>query len=354
MSSSRSAASVRAKRAGPQQEQTFGRASGPGPVTSIGSTQIFNAGGNTTGANARIHGSGVNASVKSAPLSRETNDLSNPAPGSKISVNGAIALIAVRLGRLESFMHQYNLEDRGASLNTESMQPILTRLSDLEYTVAGMKTQVQTQTQTQTHKSSKDTEGSNLLLLTRINALEKQVSASSNSSSAPSVQPGLFNGLKTEVEGVKNSVNTFSEEMKELKDMLLRLQTYTMQTNAKLVNAVLPLYENVNVQEFEEMNGDNNGDVGGDFLYAQEVDDLCYSEDQDQDQDQHQDRDRDQDQDQQDYVGVNVAEETNRLNGGSVGSNKNGISIIYNENSTTFTPNLKELINQELMNCSRF
>ena len=33
---------------------------------------------------------------------------------------------------------------------------------------------------------------------------------------------------------------------------------------------------------------------------------------------------------------------------------KNGISVTYDENVTTFTPNLKELINQELMNCARF
>lgn len=318
MSSSRSAASVRAKRAGPQPEQTFGRASGPGPVTSIGSTQIFNSGGNTTGANARIHGSGANgaSSANSAKTPvRDVSELSPPVPGGKMSVNSAIALITTRLGRLELFMHQYNLEDRGTSFSGE---PILTRLTELENVVAGLK--AQTQTQTQGQKSSKETDGgSNLLLLTRIVALEKQVS----SSNPASVNPTLFNGLKTEVEGVKTSVSSFSEEIKELKDMLLRLQAYTMETNAKLVNTVFPLYDTVNVQDFD------NSD---EFLYAQEVDDLCYSDDQ-----------------ADDYVGGDSLDETDRL---IESDNKNGISVVYSECSSTFTPNLKELINQELMNCS--
>jgi hypothetical protein len=323
MSSSRSAASVRAKRAGPQPEQTFGRASGPGPVTSIGSTQIFNSGGNTTGANARIHGPGASASANSAKTPvRDVSELSPPIPGGKMSVNSAIALITTRLGRLELFMHQYNLEDRGGSFSGE---PILTRLTELENVVAGLK--AQTQTQTQGQKSSKETDGgSNLLLLTRIVALEKQVS----SSSPASVNPTLFNGLKTEVDGVKTSVSSFSEEIKELKDMLLRLQAYTMETNAKLVNTMFPLYDTVNVQDFD------NSD---EFLYAQEVDDLCYSDDQ-----------------ADDYVGEESVDETDRLlettNNHNSNGNKNGISVVYNENPNTFTPNLKELINQELMNCS--
>jgi len=265
MSSSRSAASVRAKRAGPQPEQTFGRASGPGPVTSIGSTQIFNSGGNTTGANARIHGTGAGANSASFKTPMQEGPVPTSIPGGKMSVNSAIALITTRLGRLELFMHQYNLEDRGGSFSEE---PILTRLTELENVVSGLKAQAQSQAQSQayTQKSSKEVDGgSNLLLLTRIVALEKQLSSSAP---APAnVQPALFNGLKTEVEGVKTSVSSFSEEVKELKDMLLRLQTYTMETNAKLVNTVFPLYDAVNVQDFD------NSD---EFLYAQEVDDLCY------------------------------------------------------------------------------
>jgi hypothetical protein len=205
-------------------------------------------------------------------------------------------------------------------------------LSELESVVLGLKAQMQGQSQAQsqayTQKSSKEVDGgSNLLLLTRIVALEKQVSSSA---SPASVQPALFNGLKTEVEGVKTSVSSFSEEIKELKDMLLRLQTYTMETNAKLVNTVFPLYDTVNVQDFD------NSD---EFLYAQEVDDLCYSDDQ-----------------ADDYVGDDSVDETERLidtnNNDNTNSNKNGISVTYSECSSTFTPNLKELINQELMNCS--
>ena len=340
MSSSRSAASVRAKRAGPQSEQTFGRPSGPGPATSIGSTQIFNSGGNTTGANARIHGT----SSKSAPPTREsphgvTNDLLNPPPGSKMSMNSAIALITIRLGRLESFMHQYNLEgptpNNAVANSAEAMQPILSRLSDLENVVAGIKAQAPSQGM----KTSKDADNNNLMLLTRISSLEKQVSTSSNS--AAGVQPVLFNGLKTDVDGIKKTFQSFSEEVNELKDMLLRLQTYTMETNAKLVNTVFPLYDSVNVVDFEdnEVVGNGSANDGSElFLYAQEVDDLCYS-----------DEDADND--------VEYFEETDTLIrdktvGGSL--TKTGVSIAYDENGTTFTPSLKELINQELMSCARF
>jgi hypothetical protein len=110
-----------------------------------------------------------------------------------------------------------------------------------------------------------------------------------------------------------------------------------METNAKLVNTVFPLYDAVNVQDFD------NSD---EFLYAQEVDDLCYSDDQ-----------------ADDYVGEDSVDETDRLidasnnnnnnnNNNNTSAAKNGISVTYNECSSTFTPNLKELINQELMNCS--
>ena len=345
MSSSRSAASVRAKRAGPQSEQTFGRPSGPGPATSIGSTQIFNSGGNTTGANARIHGT----SSKSAPPTREaphgvTNDLLNPAPGSKMSMNSAIALITIRLGRLESFMHQYNLEgaapNNAVANSAESMQPILSRLSELEHVVAGIKSQAQAPVQAQkTSKEAGNDNNHNLMLLTRIAALEKQVNTSSNS--VAGVQPVLFNGLKTDVDGIKKTCQSFSEEVNELKDMLLRLQTYTMETNAKLVNTVFPLYDSVNVVDFEdnEVVGNESMNDGSElFLCAQEVDDLCYS-----------DEDTDND--------VEYFEETDTLIrdktvGGSL--TKNGVSVVYDENGTTFTPSLKELINQELMSCSRF
>ena len=349
MSSSRSAASVRAKRAGPQSEQTFGRPSGPGPATSIGSTQIFNSGGNTTGANARIHGTGTGAKpVPTKETVNPVNEFLTPAPGTKMSVNSAVALITIRLGRLEAFMHQYNLEgpsqpqsqSQSQYDSSEEMQTVLSRLSDLERVVAGLKTQTQTQGQGQGQRSSKETTGGdNLMLVTRINALEKQVSTSSNSAG---VQPVVFNGLKTEVEDVKKTFQSFSEEVKELKDMLLRLQTYTMETNAKLVNTMFPLYDSVNVVDFEENGviGDNRRASDNDsdqFLYAQEVDDLCYSEDDNND--------------------VEYCEESDRLiddNALNATQTKNGISVTYDENVTTFTPNLKELINQELMNCARF
>lgn len=348
MSSSRSAASVRAKRAGPQSEQTFGRASGPGPATSIGSTQIFNSGGNTTGANARIHGTGTKSVPTKEPVN-PVNEFLNPAPGTKMSMNSAVALITIRLGRLEAFMHQYNLEghspNNAGANGTEEMKTVLSRLSDLENVVAGIKGQVQGQGQGQGQRSSKEADsGNNVMFLTRIAALERQVAASSNA--AGSVQPTLFNGLKTEVDGVKTTVQSFSEEVKELKDMLLRLQTYTMETNAKLVNTVFPLYDTVNVVDFEDnefggnkgANGAIVGDNGSDhFLYAQEVDDLCYSEDEDND--------------------VEYCEETDLLIGDKPDGaplTKNGISVTYDENVTTFTSNLKDLINQELMNCARF
>jgi hypothetical protein len=127
---------------------------------------------------------------------------------------------------------------------------------------------------------------------------------------------------------------------------LLRLQTYTMETNAKLVNTVFPLYDTVNVVDFEDNEGGGNksanGVIGGDdgsdhFLYAQEVDDLCYSEDEDNDVEYCEERDL--------LIGDKPA---------GVPLTKNGISVTYDENITTFTPNLKDLINQELMNCSRF
>ena len=301
MSSTRSGANVRAKRPTPQQEQSYPRPqSGPGPVTSINSQQIFNnSGANTTGANARIsgpRGSTSSGSQQSQPA--QTNDLLNPPQGSKLTIGNAVALITLRLGRLESFMHQYQLEDHHNDGDNNIMQSVLTRLSALE------------------HKPTKD-DGSNQLILNRLNALET-VSKETTSkaqyktykepvtaiASVPTVSLEQYMALQVDV-------SSLHEELRETKDLLLKLQSFTMETNAKLVNTIFCPIDQFDIQDFENAVDDIN---------KYELDDCeLHGSFENADEDGF------------------LEEETD------------GESCDHETKSTTLSVNLKELISQELL-----
>jgi len=275
MSSARSGANVRSKRPPPQQEPSYARPqSGPGPVTSINSQQIFNnSGANTTGANARINGP---RGATSSSQSTQNVDSLNPPQGSKLTIGNAVALITLRLGRLESFMHHYELEDLPNNADNDIMKSVLTRLSALERTSS--------------------TDGSTQLILNRLNTLEtssKEITVKMQETALnmqdivakvrepvfksqhknyeehsvlPSSLPVATASLEQHV-ALRTDIESLHEELRETKDLLLKLQAFTMETNAKLINTIFCPIDQFDVMDFENANDDiNKYELGDDEL----------------------------------------------------------------------------------------
>lgn len=244
MSSSRSVAAARSRRADPPQKQN--------PVTSIGSHASY------TGAAARISGAQPppqysNQSYQSPPTSYHQSQppshqaSSNyppqiPAVEGKITVGNAIALITLRLGRLEEFMNKYHLDlangvdnsSNGNSINTNSkssgvddsvIRNIMTRLEAIESDKLKQQHQI---------------------------AITKQAPAPAPAQVVVANNDSLVNSLQDEIANVR-------DELRETKDLLLKLQSFTMETNQKLVDIMFQDMNSIDIQqvdEFEDVNAD--------------------------------------------------------------------------------------------------
>ena len=289
MNPSRSGANVRTKRTTTPAEYARPQT---GPVTSVNSQQIFHSGANTTGANARINGPNGNGNSNNNSNNNNGNsnsnsnnnsnsnsnnngnnskslDIINPPAGSKLTVGNAVALITLRLSRLESFMNQYNLEDQ----SDEVMRTALARISSLE-----QKMQSQSQSQSQSHHTSSQTATATVksseisqLVLSRLDELEKNTTTHTEnflvmSEGLKSLEQSLeaFSEVEDAVDTQPNSrfddsslsslkleFNSLSEELKETKNLLLKLQSFTMETNAKLVNTIFSQGDHFDIQEFD-------------------------------------------------------------------------------------------------------
>lgn len=207
MSSSRSVAAARARRSAPEPTQNY---KSTGPVTSINSTASFTPG-----------------SSRLPPPQQQQQHLQqqqDPTAGAKLTVTNAIALMSLRIGRLETFAYQYNLDKSNSELNghethhnmgqTSSsvdetvIRNIVARLDTLE---KEKRTQTQGQIQGQ---QLKQVDNSPLL---------QQQSASLQQQSASLMK-------------MTTDMKSLQDELKETKDLLLKLQSYTMETNQKLVD----------------------------------------------------------------------------------------------------------------------
>ena len=274
--SSRSGATVRAKRTTTPAEYARPQS---GPVTSVHSQQIFNSGANTTGVNARINGpSGATTKNVSTPPSQQqqqqqqrygqqSEDIYNPPAGSKLTIGNAVALITLRLGRLETFMNQYQLEEpsnRDDSSNNEIIQSVLTRISALE--------QKSSTNRTLTDSKNVSNSDANPLILNRIAELEKHSDAHhsnfkvmseglksienslreiSKTDIGPNATTDYVSSLNTEIGLIREEFHAFAEELQETKNLLLRLQSFTMETNAKLVNTIFSQVDQFNIQDYQ-------------------------------------------------------------------------------------------------------
>jgi hypothetical protein len=203
MSSSRSVAAARARRSAPEPTQNY---KSTGPVTSINSSASFTPG---------------SSRLPPPQQQQQQQQQQDPSTGAKLTVTNAIALMSLRIGRLETFAYQYNLDKSNGELNGHEhnygqqssssvdetvIQTIVARLDALE---KEKRTQVQLQTQGQ-------------------NQPVKQVQQLDNSH--------LFQQQSASLMKMTTDMKSLQEELKETKDLLLKLQSYTMDTNQKLVD----------------------------------------------------------------------------------------------------------------------
>lgn len=262
--SSRSGTNVRAKRTTAAPAEYVRPTPGAGPVTSH---QVFNTGANTTGMNARINGPNNSTTTKNVSnqqqqqYSSQPTDIYNPPAGSKLTIGNAVALITLRLGRLETFMNQYQLEEprvEDGSKN-EIIQMVLSRISALEQ-----------KTGTFSDSKSVGTTDINQSVLNRVIALEKNSEA--HYANYRNVSEGLKN-VETTVQNLlvapavnengeqsssfRDRFDNFAEELRETKDLLLKLQSFTMETNTKLVNTIFSQVDQFEIQEFDNELNDN-------------------------------------------------------------------------------------------------
>ena len=148
-----------------------------------------------------------------------------PQPNPKLSFSDAIALITIRLGRVETFINSLppldQLEQYSSTSqpeNNENMKivdeavfkNILSRLEKIEQTNV---TTIQTQPQTP-------------VTTPILNNDELQIFKDEN------------NYLKEEIFSFKEEIVSFKEEINELKNIILQLQNYTMNTNQKLCDII--------------------------------------------------------------------------------------------------------------------
>jgi len=201
MSSSRSVAAARARRSAPEPTQNY---KSTGPVTSINSSASFTPG---------------SSRLPPPQQQQQQQQQDQSAASGKLTVANAIALMSLRIGRLETFAYEYNLDKSNSEVNGHDnyeqtasssvdesvIRNIVTRLDTLE---KEKRTQAPPLTQSQLRQSQQ---------------VDNSVSAASFQQQSASLQK------------MTADMKSLQDELKETKDLLLKLQSFTMETNQKLV-----------------------------------------------------------------------------------------------------------------------
>jgi hypothetical protein len=252
MSSSRSVAAARSRRADPPQKQN--------PVTSIGSHASY------TGAAARISGAQPppqysHQSQQPQSSYQQQQYASNPNSGyppqipaveGKITVGNAIALITLRLGRLEEFMNKYHLDlANGEGNSGSSGNSINTNVNNKS---SGVDDSVirNIMTRLELIESDRQKQQHQIVRQTPVQAPAQPQAVVTNNDS-------LVNSLRDEIANVR-------DELRETKDLLLKLQSFTMETNQKLVDIMFQdMNSAIDIQQLEDFDdADANIDSGMD------------------------------------------------------------------------------------------
>ena len=157
-----------------------------------------------------------------------------PQPNPKLSFSDAIALITIRLGRVETFINNLppldQLEQVSSTSqpeNNENMKivdeavfkNIVSRLDKLEQTNV---TQIQTQQAPSVNNNDIQ------LFKDELNTFKDEVNNN---------QQNIIS-LKDEINNNQQNIISLKEEINELKNIILQLQSYTMNTNQKLCDII--------------------------------------------------------------------------------------------------------------------
>jgi predicted nucleic acid-binding Zn-ribbon protein len=185
-----------------------------------------------------------------------------PQSNPKLSVSDAIALITIRLGRVETFINQLppldQLESFSSSqteepannmslVNDNVFQSIVTRLEKLE------KSQ-----NTNIDKKVSDLELKILSLEQLISSLEQKINVLPRQIETKDIDDKITS-LNTQLDQLKDTtiindkVTSLNTQLDQLKDTVLSLQTYTMNTNTKLIDLIIT---NTEINDNQEENED--------------------------------------------------------------------------------------------------
>ena len=221
--------------------------------------------------------------IRSSSTSSASSRYAPPPPpqsNPKLSVSDAIALITIRLGRVETFINQLppldQLESFSSSqaeeptnnmslVNDNVFQSIVTRLERLE------KSQ-----NTQNDKKVSELEQKILSLEQLISSLEQKITSLPGNVVTDDKITSLttqidqlkdttiindkITSLTTQIDQLKDTtiiddkVTSLTTQIDQLKDTVLSLQTYTMNTNTKLIDLIITNTEiNDNQEESEDI-----------------------------------------------------------------------------------------------------
>ena len=240
MSSSRSVAAARARRSN-ESAQYPPRPTGPG--------HSIHSGANFSHPSpAQVNNNYRQPPVATAPTKQpsyvppsqhqnafESNAPTPPYP-SKVSIQDAIGVLSTRIARLESFMHNYNLESpnapqpaRPAQMDDSLLRNIIARLDVLE--------------------KEKKTPSANM---------------------APVAFPSIHNH-SSEIQQMNQELKQVKEELKDTTKMLTTLQSFTMETNQKLVTLLFQDTNEMQVDSYSETMYDNGDSIA---LDTTEINDL--------------------------------------------------------------------------------
>jgi hypothetical protein len=226
MSSSRSIAAARQRRAG--EAPPVGQQRGPG--TSINSQQAF--------AQQQMQQNNPNQLPPQAPQ----------VPVGKLSVGDAFALVTIRLGRVESIIQKLEAEgvigpNAQSSQNSGSVMEHDENMRLVDDTVIRN-------------------------IIARLGDLEKGQTKLSNQ---PKVESGLnaddvSKAITQRTNDLNHQITLLKDELRDTKEMLMKLQSFSMETNQKIISIVLTQEKQEtffktapNEEIFEEESSEENG-----------------------------------------------------------------------------------------------
>lgn len=216
------------------------------------------------------------SSVRSSSTSSSSSRYAPPPPpqtNPKLSVSDAIALITIRLGRVETFINQLppldQLESFSSSqteepannmslVNDNVFQSIVTRLERLEKS-KGSDLDISL-----LQKENAGNVQKILSLEQLVSSLEQKITLLQNRNYEPTkVDTTLIDdkitSLNTQIDQLKDTtiiddkISSLNTQIDQLKDTVLSLQTYTMNTNTKLIDLIIT---NTEMNENQEENED--------------------------------------------------------------------------------------------------